>query len=62
MSRYNRFHADETCPHCHSDADLAFQADIGRLDWSDYRPNEAIPHAPVTKPVGPDPGVDWSRA
>ena len=69
MGRYNNFISDVVCPTCHQSSEIEFQADVGRLEWTDFHLGDKVfGNAPQTKgaPVAPAPGLEnadfWSHA
>lgn len=56
MGRFNDFHADVLCPSCGKGVAVAFQADVGALDWSYYQVGDLIAlKADKRAPIGPEP-------
>ena len=69
MGRYNNFMSEVECPTCHQVSEIAFQSDVGRLEWTRfYLGDKVFGNPPQTKaaPIAPEAGLEnahfWAHA
>lgn len=69
MSQINYFSASAECPYCQSVATMAFESDVGVLDYEVFELGDLViksvpllpTHGKHPKPIGPSVDVHWER-